>query len=159
MPAPPSARVRELETLLATIRHARNILLNIDMWEQHGSSSASDDERARMAAESAAAIRQQDHAKGALDTLVATTREECPGEIAAWVAAHDAYLAAFLADLDAAGQADTTAAMVASDERTAWTEVASGKRAVVDENGFYVTSNDDRYRRLFGIDPNTLAPC
>lgn len=154
MAATPSARVRELETLLATIRSAINILLNIDMWEQHGSSSASDDQRAQMAADGAAATRQQAEAKATLAALVATTRVEAPAEIDAWVQAHDDYLAAFLADLAAKGESDSTAAMVASDERRAWAEVKAGTRPFVDENGFYVTSNADRYRQLFGIEPS-----
>jgi hypothetical protein len=35
--------------------------------------------------------------------------------------------------------------------------VRAGTRAIVDENLlYYVTMNAERYRRLFGIDPQTL---
>ncbi len=156
MTTPPTDRMRELETLLGKIRHAGMVQLNVDMWEQHGAEHASPEERATMAADLAAANQEQLAAKAALDALVSATRAAAPAEIAAWAAAHDAYLAAFLTDCAAKGEADGTAASVATDERARWTEVRAGTRAYVDENLFYVTENAERYRRLFGIDPKTL---
>ncbi len=86
----------------------------------------------------------------------AATRAEAPAEITAWADAHDAYLAAFLDDCVARGEPDGTAASVATRERAEWAEVRAGARAFVDENLYYVTMNEPRYRRAFGIDPQTL---
>ncbi len=152
MAAPPTDRVRELETLLAKIADAKNMQVNYDMWQSHGAEHASDDYRAEMERDFAQSSIDMRAARTALDTLVAATRTEAPGELAAWVDAHDAYLAAFLAD----GEADGTGADVATKERAQWAEVRAGTRAYVDGNGFYVTSNDERYRALFGIDRRTL---
>lgn len=152
----PTDRVRELETLLAKIRHAGMIQLNYDMWERWGSAHASPEQRATMNADFADALRGQTAAKTALGALVAATRAEAPAEIAAWADAHDAYLAAFLDDCVARGEPDGTAASVATRERAEWAEVRAGARAFVDENLYYVTMNEQRYRRSFGIDPQTL---
>jgi cytidylate kinase len=148
MIAPPTERVRELETLLARIRHAGMVQLNYDMWEQHGAAHASAEQRATMEADLAEASRARAAAIAALEALVAATRAD---ELAAWADAHDAYLAAFLDD-----GPDETAADVARRERAAWAEVRAGTRAFVDENLFYVTEHAERYRRCFGIDPQTL---
>lgn len=156
MTAPPTDRMRELEQLLAKIRNAGMIQLNYDMWDRWGSAHASPEQRATMDAEVAEASQQQSAAKTALLALVAATRAEAPAEIAAWVGAHDAYLAAFLDDCIARGESDSTAASVATRERAGWGEVRAGTRAFVDENLYYVTMNAERYRRLFGIDPQTL---
>jgi len=145
--------VRDLERLLAKIRNAGNVQLNYDMWDSHGREHASAEQCATMEAELANASHERNAAKAALEALVATTRAEAPAEIAAWADAHDAYLAAFLADCAAKGEADGTAASVATGERAAWAEVRAGKRAFVDEDLFYVTENAARYRQLFGIDP------
>lgn len=149
----PTQRTRELETELAKIRHAGNTLLNYDMWDRQGAQHASAEERTRMETDAATATRERDAAKAALEQLVARARAESPADVAAWADAHDAYLAAFIAECAAKGEADGTAAKVAADERAGWREVRDGKRAFVDENVFYVTLNADRYRSLFGVDP------
>lgn len=87
---------------------------------------------------------------------MATTRAEAPAEIAAWADAHDAYLAAFLDECAAQGEADSTAASVATRERAEWAETRAGTRTFVNEHLSYVTMNAERYGRLFGIDPQTL---
>lgn len=156
MPVPPTARVRDLEQLLAKIRNADNIQLNYDMWDSHGRAHASAEQCATMEADLANASRERSEAKTALEALVAATRAEAPAEIAAWVDAHDAYLAAFVDDCATRGESDGTAASVAIQERAEWAEVRAGTRALVDENLFYVTLDAERYRRLFGIDPQTL---
>jgi hypothetical protein len=156
MATPPTTRTRELDTLLGKIREAANVMLNIDMWDRWGSSTASDAERADKAADLATATRDQDAAKSALEALVTRTRAEAPHEIEAWADAHDAYLAAFVTDCTTKGEADGTAAFVAAQERAAWAEVRAGTRAFVDENAFYVTIDAGRYRELFGLDPSTL---
>jgi len=153
MPTPPTQRTRELEKLLAEIRHAGMVQLNYDTWDQHGREHATDEQRATMEAGFAEAQRAMTAAKAALEALVASTRASAPAEVAAWADAHDAYLAAFVADCAARGESDGTAASVATGERTGWAEVRAGTRAFVDENLFYVTENAERYRRLFGIDP------
>jgi hypothetical protein len=155
MAAPPTDRMRELETLLAKIRSAGMVQLNYDMWDQHGSASASPEQRATMDAELADASREQIAAKAALEALVATTRAEAPAEIAAWADAHDAYLAGFLEDCVARGESDGTGASIATRERAEWAEVRAGGRAFVDEALCYVTDDTARYRKLFGIDPQT----
>ena len=142
--------------MLAKIRHAGNVQLNYDMWDQHGAQHATPEQRADMEAALATATRDQRAAKAALAALVTATRAEAPGELAAWADAHEAYLAAFLEDCAARGEADGTAAFVAAGERAAWAEVRAGTRAFVDENVYYVTEDAERYRRLFGIDPRTL---
>lgn len=154
--AVPTDRMRELEQLLAKIRNAGNIQLNYDMWDRHGREHATPEQRATMDADFANASRERDAAKTALAALVAATRVESPAEIAAWADAHDAYLAAFVADCAARDESGGTAAFVASRERAEWHEVRDGTRAFVDENVFYVTLDAERYRRLFGIDPQTL---
>jgi len=154
--AAPTERLRELETLLARIRNAGMVQLNYDMWDQHGSQHASPEQRATMEAALAGSTREQAAAKAELEALVATTRAEAPGELAAWADAHDAYLAAFLQELVARGEPDGTAAFVATRERAEWAEVRAGARVFVDENLFYVTDDANRYRRLFGVDPKTL---
>jgi hypothetical protein len=153
MTAPIADRVRELETWMKRIRDAKNVLLNVDMWERWGAAHAEAEERATMATSAAEATRQLGEATAALETLVATTRAEAPAALAAWVDAHDAYLAAFLDECASQGESADTAAFVARNERVAWEEVRAGARAFVDENGFYVTTSAERYRRLFGIDP------
>nr|HEX4315862.1 hypothetical protein [Kofleriaceae bacterium] len=146
-----TARTRELETLLARIRNAGNVQLNYEMWSDRGRQFAAADECARMDGELAAATRDQADARAALTALVASSSAD---DVAAWAGAHDAYLAAFLA-----GSArDGTAFDVATKERAAWADVRAGKLPFVDENLFYVTLDADRYRALFGIDPNTLEP-
>jgi hypothetical protein len=150
--AVPTARVRELEQLLAKIRNAGNIQLNYDMWDRHGREHASPEQRATMEADFANASRERDAAKAALEALVVATRAESPTEIVAWADAHDAYLAAFVDDSIARGESGGTAVFVASRERAEWGEVRAGTRAFVDENVFYVTRDAGRYRRLFGID-------
>ena len=154
--AVPTDRMRELEQLLAKIRNAGNIQLNYDMWDRHGREHASPEQRATMDADFANASRERDAAKTALEALVAATRVEAPAEIAAWADAHEAYLAAFVDDCAAQGESDGTAVFVASRERAEWGEVRAGSRAFVDENVFYVRLEVERYRRVFGIDPNTL---
>lgn len=156
MVSPPTERMRELETLFAKIRNAGMMQLNYDMWDQHGSEHATPNQRAAMAADLEAATREQIAAKAALEALVARTRAEAPAEIAAWVDAHDAYLAAFLADCAARGEVDGTGAHVASQQRAAWAEVRRGTRVFADPELYYVTTNAERYRQLFGIDPQTL---
>jgi hypothetical protein len=156
MAAPPTDRMRELETLLARIRHAGMIELNHDMWDCWGSAHASPERRATMEADLADASRERIAAKTALEALVAATRAEAPAEIAAWADAKDAYLAAFLDDCVARGESDGTAASVATRERAEWAEVRAGTRTFVDENPCYVTENAERYRRMLGIDPQTL---
>jgi hypothetical protein len=153
MPGAPTARVRELETLLARIRHASTAQLNYDMWERWGSVHASPAERAAMEAELEESMRERAAAKLELEALVAATRADAPDEIGAWAGAHDAYLAAFLDDCAERSESDGIGASVAIRERAAWAEVRAGTRTFVDENPFYVTLNVDRYRRLFGIDP------
>lgn len=143
----PSERVRELERLLARIREAGNVALNYDMWERWGAQHTTPEEAARMHADFARAMGDREAARTALEALVARTRAEAPAEIAAWAAAHDAYLAAFLRSCT-----DGTAIMVAQRERGEWAEVRDGARAFVEENVFFVTSDAARYRRLFGID-------
>lgn len=156
MPPPPTARTRELETLLAKIRNARMGQLNYDMWDQHGAEFATPEQRAAMEADLVEATREQAEAKTALGALVEATRAESPAEIAAWADAHDAYLAGFLDDCAAQGKSDSTGAFVATRERAQWAEVRAGARAFVDEDLAHVTENPERYRRLFGIDPQTL---
>lgn len=156
MAKPPTARVRELETLLAKIANAGNVQLNYDMWERHGAEHATPEQRVTWEADLANAMAERDTARAALEALVERTRAEAPAEIIAWADAHDAYLAAFLQDLAAGGESAGTAASVATDERAAWAEVRSGTRTLVDENGFYVTRNEERYRTLFGIDPKSV---
>lgn len=148
--------MRELERLLAKIRNAGMVQLNYEMWDARGSEHASPEQRATMEAGLVEASRDRDAAKTALEALVGATRSEAPDELSAWAAAHDAYLAAFLEDCAARGERDGTAASVATRERVEWAEVRDGARAFVDENLFYVTDHRERYRRLFGIDPNTL---
>jgi hypothetical protein len=157
MATPPTDRTRQLETLLARIRHAGMIQLNYDMWDQRGSAHASPEQRATMDADLAEASRQRIAAQTALEALVAATRADAPAEITLWADAKDAYLAAFLDDCLARGESDGTAASVATRERAEWAEVRAGTRAFVEENLYYVTENTERYRRLFGIDPQTLA--
>jgi hypothetical protein len=156
MAAPPTNRMRELETLLAQLRNAGMVQLSYDMWDHWGSAHASPEQRATMEADLAAASQARTAANTVLEALVAATRADAPAEIAAWADAHDAYLAAFLDDCVARGESDGTAASVATRERAAWAEVRAGTRAVVDEDLYYVTMNAERYRRLFGIDPQTL---
>lgn len=148
---PPTERTRELETLFARIRDARMILLNVDMWEQFASRSASDEERAKMHAESSEASRECALAKSALEGLVARTRAEAPTDLEAWAVAHDAYLAAYLRECDP----DGTGAFAAKREREEWAEVRAGTRTLVDEDLMHIPIEPDRYRRLFGIDPRT----
>jgi len=155
-PPPPSDRTRELETLLAKIRNAGMVQLNYDMWEQHGAAHASPEQRATMEADLADASRAQIAAKAALETLVARTRAESPAGLAAWADAHDAYLAALLADCAARGESDSIGASIATRERAEWAEVRAGTRAFVNEALAYVTENAERYRQWFGIDPQTL---
>jgi hypothetical protein len=154
--APTRDQVRELETLLAKIRAAGMIELNYDFWERGGAEHASPWQRATMAAELADASRTRAAARTSLDALVAATRSSSPAAIAAWADAHDAYLTAFLDECASRGEAGDTAASVATRERTEWAEVRAGTRAFVDESLFYVTLNAECYRRLFGIDPQTL---
>lgn len=144
--------VRALETLLARIRRAGGVLLNVDMWDRWGSANASDEEKARVAADSLAAQRERSEAEQALAALVARLRVEAPDALVAWADAHDAFLAAFIEGCPEGSHA-STARFVAGKEREAWAEVRSGKRAWVEENVFYVTIDRDRYRALFGIDP------
>lgn len=154
----PTARVRELETLLATIRKAGMGQLNYDMWEQHGAQHAAPEERAAMAADLATALREHTQARSALASLVAATQAEAPAELCAWAEAHERYLAAFLADCAARDDEDSIGADVARREQAEWGEVRRGARLFVDENLFHVTENAERYRQLFGIDPQTLEP-
>jgi hypothetical protein len=148
----PSPRVQELETLLRTIRHAGNVLLNIDMWDRWGSQHASEEEKAQYGADAGEAMTTQARAKGELERLVTRTRSEAPTEIEAWADAHDKFLAAFIADCTKEGK-DETAAFVARGEREQWAQVRSGTLLYVDENVYYVTIDPVRYRELFGIDP------
>ena len=148
--------MRDLERLLAKIRNAGNVQLNYDMWDSHGREHASAEQCATMEAELANASHERNAAKAALEALVATTRAEAPAEIAAWADAHDTYLAAFVDDCVARGESGGAAASVAIRERAEWAEVRAGTRELVDENLFYVTLDAERYRRLFGIDPQTL---
>lgn len=140
--------VRALETLLRDIRRSGGALLNVDMWDRWGSASASDEEKARVAADSLTAQRERSEAVQGLAALVARLRVEAPDALVAWADAHDAFLAAFLE-----GCADSTGRFVAEKERAAWAEVRSGERAWVEENVYYVTIDPDRYRALFGVDP------
>ena len=156
---PPTERMRELETLLAKIKIAANNMTFDDLWEAHGREFASPEYIAEMEAGVAQAARDHATAKPALAALVAMTRAEAPEEIVAWVNAHQAYLTAFIADCAAKGETDTTATMVATDEHAAWEEVRAGTRLFPDQNSFYVTLHAERYRRLFGIDAQTLERC
>jgi len=145
--------------LLARIRNAGRVLLNADAWDRWGRNGSSEEEAARVDAEATEASRNKNEATQRLIALVAETRQAASRELDAWVAAHDAYLAAFLDECATRGEAKGTAAFVANEERTAWAEVKAGSKPFVDENFYYVTMNVDRYRALFGIDPYTLAEC
>lgn len=148
----PSDHVRALETLLARIRRSGGVLLNVDMWDRWGAANASDEEKARFTAEALAAQRDRGEAEQGLEALVARLRAEAPDAIVAWADAHDAFLAAFIAGSPEGSHA-STARFVAEQERAAWAEVRSGKRAWVAENVYYVTIDPGRYRALFGVDP------
>ena len=151
----PLPRVRELETLLAKMRNASTVQLNYDAWDRWGSAHAAPEEAATWSTDFANATRERDAAKAALEALVASS---APEERRAWAEAHEAFLTAFLEDCDAEKESEGTAAFVAKSERSLWAEVRAGTRAFVEENVFYVTIDLNRYRRLFGIDPQTLEP-
>lgn len=148
---PRRQRVRDLERLLATIAQACAVQLEYEGWEAHGKAFSSPEYAATMERDFAASVQSHAAATATLAALVARTRVEQPDAIVAWATAHDRYLAAFLAETT-----DDTARFVATRERAEWAEVAAGARAYVTENGFFVTANADRYRRLFGIDRHTL---
>jgi hypothetical protein len=152
----PSDRVRDLERQLARLAYCGNVELNYDMWDRWGAKHTTEEYRAEMERDIAEATKVRAEATALLEELVAKTRAEAPEEIAAWADAHDAYLAAFIADCKAKGDTDGTAAFVAEGERKEWAEVKAGTRTYVKENGYYVTVNHERYRKLFGIDRRTL---
>jgi len=152
----PTIRMRELEQLLAQIRNAGMVALNIDLWEHGGRGSASPEHAAAMDAELAEATRQHQAATAALEELVARTRVEAPAELEAWALAHHAYLSMFIDDRANRGESEGIAVGVATREREQWLEVRGGTRAFVDENLAYVRMDAARYRSCFGIDPHTL---
>lgn len=156
--AAPTARVREFETLLARIRKAGNVQLNYDMWERWGAQHATAQESAEMKAAFAQANREHSAATAALEALVSATRAEAPSEVVAWADAHDAYLAEYLQDCASEPDEGGTSAYVAGKERAEWAKVRAGTRSFVSENVFFVATARERYRRLFGLDPDTLEP-
>jgi len=158
MSLPPTDLVRLLEGLTAKIRNAGMIQLNIDMWEQHGAQFASPEERARMAADLAEASRARERATAALEGLFPTVRAVAPAAVVAWVHAHDAFLAGYLEESVVKGESGGTGVFVATRERAEWAEVGAGTRILVNVDLFHVTSHPERYRSLFGIDQDTLAP-
>ncbi len=152
MTPPPSARIRELETLLARIRNAGQGLLDMDMWDRWGSAHASAEERARRETDAANASSRKQAAQAELTALVTHLRAVEPAEIVAWADAHETFLVAFIAGC---GQASdkATERFVAEGERTAWAAVRAGTLSFVEENFYYVTIERERYRACFGIDP------
>ena len=149
----PLPRVRELETLLAKMRNASAVQLNYDAWDRWGSANASPEEAATWNTDFANATREREAAKAALEALVANSAPEVRH---AWADAHETFLTAFLEECAAKKEFEGTVAFVAKNERSQWAEVRAGTRAFVEENVFYVTIDVNRYRRLFGIDPQTL---
>jgi hypothetical protein len=154
----PTARGRELETLLARLRKAGNVQLSYDMWERWGAQHATPAYRAEMEGAFAEANREHAAAKSALEALVAATWAEAPAEIAAWADAHQAYLAELLDQWAKQPESTGTQAFVATRERAEWAEVHAGTRVFVEENVFYVPTVRERHRCLFGVDPDTLEP-
>jgi hypothetical protein len=115
------------------------------MWERWGKQHASEAEIAEREARDAEMRAVHTAAVAELTALVEAAR---PAAIAAWADAHDALLAAFLADTT-----DATAKHVAGTEREQWGAVKRGELAFVDENVFYVKLDRARYLELFGIEP------
>jgi hypothetical protein len=149
-------RTRELERLLGRIRHARMAEAHHDQWEHGGSSSASSEQRAAMESELAAAVRTRTEATAALTALVAQTRASAPTEIEAWVAAHLAYLDAFLRECAVRGDHYDAYASIAKRERAEWADVRAGTRAFVDETYLDPSLVPGLYGDLFGLDPRTF---
>lgn len=155
-PELPTDRMRELEKQMRRIRSAAATASYHDFWEHGGRSSASDATIAAMDAELADAMSDKQAAKAALAALVPELRATAPRELIAWTEAHDAYLLAFLADI--AGDRDDDAVAAANRERAEWAEVRDGTRTCVDEDHYRIKMNEERYRKLFGIDPYTPEP-
>ena len=144
--------MRELERLLARIRIAGGMQLYYDGWESHGKQFCDDKQIAEMERDLAKANADQDDAKRTLEACVMELRRHAPAELIAWVDAHIAYLEAFVAS----NEPDSTGVFVAKQEIEKWRDVRIGVLTYVDENVFYVTIDNARYRAFFGIDPQTL---
>lgn len=152
-------RVRELETLLGRLRGPMCVQVNVEMWEARASSYASDEEKAEMARELAKANSEYHAASTALTSLVEKTRGEAPAAFAAWLDAHETYLASMIERYTAEG-GSVAESMIFSyqRDRERWADVRAGTRAFPIEGCWYDPKTNDRYRALFGIDINTLDP-
>lgn len=152
-PAPPT-RVPDaacaLERHLARRRDATSALLLLDGEDRWGHPDAA--RRAQMDREAAALTAAMREAEAALEREVAALRTVDAATLDAWVAAQEALLDAYLAELAAAPEPGRgrTEAHVARQERAAWGEVRAGARAWVDQNTFYVRAPRALYQALFG---------
>jgi len=148
----PSARVIELETLRLRIINANACLSSFDGWDRWGKSSSDAAQVEQMESEAAAAQTDHTTATAALDALVGKLRTEAPDELAAWVAAHDALLAGYLASDEARGPYSESAAQSATVARAEWAEVITGPRACSDQGSYAETRDKAKYRELLGVD-------
>lgn len=154
--SPPTERRRELEKLRIQIHHAEMIAANVSMWQDRAGSYSPPEEHAAMEAELAKATRQRAAAKTEFDALFARTREETPAEIEAWALAHEAILCLFLNDCAERGESDSMSTWSAARDVEAWGALRAGAATWVSERLSSISLGRDRFRSLFGIDPQTL---
>lgn len=138
------ANLRELETLLATIREVGAELLNLEMYERWGNGADADMNRAL--ANAGEQHARCETARTQLASLVARLRSEDPRSVAAWADAHITLLERFLETCT-----DGTARFVATEEISGWTKVKQGSLAFVDENTFYVRCDPELRATLLGV--------
>lgn len=147
------ASVCDLERPLVRRRAGLRGLLALDAEDRWGRPDA---ERTaamdREARELRAAITE---AEAEVARRVAELRTTDPELLEAWIAAQEALLEAFEAELDRAPDPDRvrTERHVARQEREDWGKVRAGRLAFVDQNDFYVRVPRALYHALFGFEP------
>lgn len=143
----------ELERHLRRRHHAVDALLVIDGEERWGHPGP--ERAAVLQADAAALVALVSQSEAELGRAVPVLRAADPVAFEAWVAAQEALLDDYLAELDRAPDPDRvrTERFVAETEREGWSKVRAGALAFVDQSGFFVKRSPALYAALFGMDP------
>lgn len=135
----------ELERRLLRRRAIDRELLTLDAFSRWGPRDEAKQADAR--AEGARLADEERAIDAELEARVKQLRTEDPAAVEAWASAHQRLLDHFLEGLT---EAQRTERSVAEKERAAWGRVARGKKALVDQNTYFVRYDEALFEALFG---------
>jgi hypothetical protein len=139
----PGQNIRDLETLLATVRLASAELLNLDMYDRWG--GGRDEAMNRKMERGGEFSAAKSSAQERLNLLVPQLRKADPQAVESWADAWIKLLTGFSAETE-----DSTAKFVADEEIGEWEKVKNGSLNFPEQNTFYIRLNPLKYAEAFG---------